>query len=55
MSRALDHHPHLVFGLVGVIFADCTFLTVLLQARLTALEQGGALACWHRAPTSTMS
>ncbi|MEV5788024.1 STAS domain-containing protein [Streptomyces sp. NPDC052287] len=43
VDRALDHHPHLIFDLAGVTFADSTFLTVLLQARLTALEHGGSV------------
>lgn len=43
VDRALAHHPHLVFDLAGVTFADSTFLTVLLQARQTALGQGGSI------------
>jgi anti-anti-sigma factor len=41
VGRALGHHRDVVFDLAGVTFADSTFLTVLLQARLTALDQGG--------------
>lgn len=40
---ALDHHPHLVFSLEGVTFADSTFLSTLLLARNTALEQAGSV------------
>ncbi|MEU1536362.1 STAS domain-containing protein [Streptomyces fagopyri] len=43
VEHALNHHPHLIFDLAGVTFADSTFLTVLLQARLTALEHGGSV------------
>ncbi|WSR66335.1 STAS domain-containing protein [Streptomyces sp. NBC_01198] len=43
VDRALDHHPHLVFDLAGVTFADSTFLTVLLQTRQTAASKGGSV------------
>ncbi|MYS23786.1 anti-sigma B factor antagonist/stage II sporulation protein AA (anti-sigma F factor antagonist) [Streptomyces sp. DvalAA-14] len=43
VDRALRHHPHLVFNLAGVAFADSTFLSLLVQTRLTALEQGGSV------------
>ncbi|WP_329172465.1 STAS domain-containing protein [Streptomyces sp. NBC_01477] len=44
VDRALAHHPHLVFDLAGVSFADSTFLTVLATARLAALEQAGSVS-----------
>lgn len=43
VDRALGHHRDVVFDLAGVTFADSTFLTVLLQARQTALVQGGSI------------
>jgi len=43
VRTALDHHPHLVFDLGGVAFADSSFLNVLLQARNTSLERGGSV------------
>lgn len=52
VDRALGHHPHLVFDLAGVTFADSTFLTVLLQARQTALGQGGSILL--AAPSSSV-
>lgn len=42
-DQALAHRPDVVFDLAGVTFADSTFLTVLLQARQTALGQGGTI------------
>jgi anti-anti-sigma factor len=43
VDRALGHHPHLVFDLARVTFADSTFLSLLIQTRLTALEQDGSV------------
>jgi anti-anti-sigma factor len=43
VDAALDHHPHLVFELGEVAFADSTFLNVLLRARNTALERQGSV------------
>ncbi|WP_159450309.1 STAS domain-containing protein [Actinacidiphila paucisporea] len=52
VDRALAHQPHLVFDLAGVSFADSTFLSVLLQTRLSALEQGGSVHL--RAPSTSV-
>ncbi|SHN12769.1 STAS domain-containing protein [Actinacidiphila paucisporea] len=52
VDRALAHHPHVVFDLAGVSFADSTFLTVLLQTRLSALERGGSVQL--RAPSTSV-
>lgn len=49
LDGALDHHPHLVIDLAGVTFADSTFLSTLLLARQTALEQAGSVRL--RAPS----
>ncbi|WP_413966251.1 STAS domain-containing protein [Actinacidiphila polyblastidii] len=43
VEAALAHHPHLVLDLTGVGFADSTFLTSLLLARNSALEQEGSV------------
>jgi anti-anti-sigma factor len=43
VDAALDHHPHLVFNLEGVTFADSTFLSTLLLARCTAQEREGSV------------
>lgn len=43
VDAALDHHPHLVFDLGGVAFADSSFLNVLLHARNAALERQGSV------------
>ncbi|WP_235032238.1 STAS domain-containing protein [Actinacidiphila yanglinensis] len=42
-DRALEHHSHVAFDLAGVTFADSTFLSILLQTRLNALERGGTV------------
>lgn len=52
VEPALAHHPHLVFDLAGVSFADSTFLSVLLQTRLSALELGGGVQL--RAPSQSV-
>ena len=51
-ERALAHHPHVVFNLAGVTFADSTFLNVLVQARQTALDQEGSVRLL--APSATV-
>ncbi|WP_443054302.1 STAS domain-containing protein [Streptomyces sp. IBSBF 2435] len=51
VDRALGHHPHLVFDLAGVTFADSTFLNVLVQARQTALDQEGSVRLLAPSPT----
>lgn len=43
VRAALEHHPHLVFDLSGVAFADSTFLNVLLEARNAAAERDGSV------------